>query len=396
MSNFLTKLRIKNYRSLADVSVDVGKLNILFGPNGAGKSVFLDTIWFVRDCAIRSVDTASSTRSHGIGILYDKAGDDDQISVTLFTDKVEYELRFGLSSGRIEPYAGERLYSVRRNVSLLDRKVGSDKAQFYHINMQESVLVPLREPEKLSLTRYLSFDEAVDEVSQLDRLLHRVHFYHSRSFLLHRIRQQGSEVSHETWLRERGENLWSVLRNLHDRRSIDNRFNTITEFMTRTFPGFSDLLIEQTGPAAVYGSFLERGREQPILASGVSDGHLQMLLLLTSLFSEGQSQESVIILDEPEISLHPWALAVLAEAVMAATNEWGKQVFIATHSPVLISQFSPENILAAEMKDGRTQLYRLSEMDGIQDLLEQYAAGTLYMADIIAPQGPAAYNQGQK
>ena len=93
------------------------------------------------------------------------------------------------------------------------------------------------------------------------------------------------------------------------------------------------------------------------------------------------------MLDEPEISLHPYALAVLAEAVKLATEKWNKQVFIATHSPVLISQFAPQNILATQLDDsGQTVITRVSEMDKIKDLLDEYAAGSLYMAEMIAPQ----------
>ena len=62
-------------------------------------------------------------------------------------------------------------------------------------------------------------------------------------------------------------------------------------------------------------------------------------------------------------------------------------MFITTHSPVLLSQFAVEECFAAELKGDRAKLTRLSDMEGIEDLLEQYAAGSLYMANIIAPQG---------
>ncbi|MFM5981746.1 MAG: AAA family ATPase [Sphaerospermopsis kisseleviana] len=73
MPNKINHLHIKNFRSLADIHITPDSLNILFGPNGAGKSTFLDTIWFIRDCAIRGVDSAASFRDHGIGILWDAA-----------------------------------------------------------------------------------------------------------------------------------------------------------------------------------------------------------------------------------------------------------------------------------------------------------------------------------
>ncbi|WP_231511368.1 ATP-binding protein [Chondromyces apiculatus] len=74
---------------------------------------------------------------------------------------------------------------------------------------------------------------------------------------------------------------------------------------------------------------------------------------------------------------------------MKAANARGLQVFITTHSPVLLSQFAAEESFAAELKGDRAQLTRLSDVEGIEDLLEQYAAGSLYMATIIAPPGHA-------
>src|SRR5579871_104368 len=94
MSNRLLSVHVRNYRSLADIKIDLKPINVLFGPNGAGKSSFLDTIWFVRDCAIRGVDLASSTRSHGIGLLYDGATEDEAIEIALVTQSAEYVLTF--------------------------------------------------------------------------------------------------------------------------------------------------------------------------------------------------------------------------------------------------------------------------------------------------------------
>ena len=394
MSSKLKRLEIHNFRSLADVDVRIGDLNILFGPNGAGKSTFLDTVWFIRDCAISGVDAASSERSHGIGALWDGAREGDNISIKLETELAEYETSFGYSSGRIEPFVGETLNSKKRRLRLIDRKIGSDKADFYHTNYDGLVTAPLREPEKLALTRYLALEDNSEEAYELDQLLHFVHSYQARAANLYSLKKRGAESSYQTWLTARGENLWSVLRNLHDRRGVDERHETILGFMKESFPTFRDLLIEQTGPETVYGSFLEDGLRLPIKASGVSDGHLQMLIHLTSLFSEGKGRESLIMFDEPEISLHPYALSVLARAVKLAACEWNKQVFIATHSPVLISQFDPISILATgRLENGKTVMRRVSEMEDIKDLLETYAAGSLYMAEMIAPQSAASVGE---
>jgi predicted ATPase len=395
MPNKLTRLRIKNFRSLADVTVDLKDLNVLFGSNGAGKSTFLDTVWFIRDCAINGVESASSARSHGIGALWEEADEGANISIAIETDTVDYEVLFGYSSGRIEPFVGERLYSKNRHICLIDRKIGSNKATFYHLKLDQQVAIELRDPEKLAFSRYVDFQEGVEEAADLDRLLHFVHLYHSREANLFRLKQRGSDSSYQTWLWERCENLWSVLRNLHDKRRIDRRYETIVDFMRESFPSFDDILIEQTSLSTVYASFLEKKRQNPIQASGVSDGHLQMLIHLTALFSEGANRDSLILFDEPEISLHPWTISIFAKAVKLATESWNKQIFIATHSPVLMSQFEPEYILATEVDEiGRTVMKRVSEMEEIKDLLEEYAVGSLYMAEMIAPQSkPLAWSK---
>ena len=388
MSNYLTGLHIRNFRSLENVATNPKPLNVLFGPNGAGKSTFLDTLWFLRGCAKLGVDIAASERSHGIGVLWDGAPQDAPIIISVETETARYTVTFGFSSGRIEPFVGEKLEEKATGRVLIHRRVGSDKVNFYHTSLQQTVQVQLREPEKLALTRYLDLEERSPTAAfDLDRLLHYLHFYRSREVNLYGIRKFGSESSYQTFLWERGENLWSVLRNLHDRRVVDDRYDTIIGFMRRGFPSFDDLFLEQTGPGSVYGHFIERERKHPIQASGVSDGHLQMLIHLTALFSEGSDRDSLILFDEPEASLHPYAISVFAEAVQLAVEKWNKQVFIATHSPVLLSQFHPSHILAVEIGPrGETLMQWLDEVEGIQDLLEEYAAGSLYMAELIAPQ----------
>ena len=381
----LEQIRVRNYRALADVNIDVGPVNVFFGPNGAGKSTLLDTVYFFRDCAIRGVELASSNRDHGIGLLWDGASEDSRIVVELTGGGVTYELAFSLAAGRIDPYPGEKLVSANRNLALIDRHPGSEKAHLYHEQLNQAVPINLREPEKLSLGLFLDFNRGDIEAGKLDRLLHFVRMYHSRSFRLSGLKRTGSESSHQTRLWDLGDNAWSVLRNVQDKRQVDSRYDTIMHYMAEAFPFFDGIVLEQTGPNAVYASFQEKFRSQPVFASGASDGVLQLLLMLIALFSEGD-RESVLLLDEPEIALHPWAIAILAKAVKHAAAKWRKQVFIATHSPVLISQFDPSDVFVARTEAGRARFDRLPEIEEVADLLKEYAAGALYMSEAIAGQ----------
>jgi len=141
MAIFFRRIATRNYRALADVTVDLRDINVLLGPNGAGKSTLLDVLWFIRDCAVRGVEQASAARSHGIGLLFDGAADGEQLMVEIETPAVRYELSLGLSSGRIEPFLGERLRSLATDVGYIKRRAGSDKASFFHKGIDGSAEV---------------------------------------------------------------------------------------------------------------------------------------------------------------------------------------------------------------------------------------------------------------
>ena len=396
MGNQLTLLRIENFRSLADVSIDMRPINVLFGPNGSGKSTLLEAIRLVRDCVFRDVEEAARTRSNGFSMLRQGADEPQGIVIGLETASAKYALRLGFSGGQILPYAGELLYSKGTEIPLINRGTGSDEADFYYRTVSPPARTRLTFPEKLTLTQYMQGSDLLPvETFDLRNLLNSVHFYHSHYIDLYGLKHRGSESGMDISLREDCGNLWSVLRNIHGKSAIDSRYATIISFMQNSFPTFKDIVFDSAGPNGVYASFVEKSCRDPIPVLSVSDGHLQMLIHLTALFSEGKERDSLIVFDEPETSLHPYAISVFAEAVKQATKEWNKQVFIATHSPVLIGQFEPEDILATSLDEsGQTALTRVSAMEDIKDLLESYDTGSLYMAEVIAPQsGP--YTHGK-
>ncbi len=366
MAARLKSIRIQNYRSLADVSLDLGPVNVLFGPSGAGKSSLLDALGFVRDCVFRGVEAPSAERGQGIGLLFDGAAPGEPIRLKLTTEQLEYELTLSRSAGRIDPLAGERLHLLDRQRILLERRAGTATSHLFDARTNQTTPIELREPTKLSVDRFLdSSQEGSFETLELMKFLVSGRVYHSRSLNFSFLKEFGSSTNFDHWLMESGSNLWSTLSILESRRQLDDRYETIMRYMAETFPLFRGIVIDRTGPNVLYASFLEKGKRTPTLAAGISDGHLQFLILLTVLFFEDRERSTLVLFDEPEASLHPWALAVLAKAIREATESWGRQVILATHSPALISQFDPNQQLAVESKGGRTQITRVSELSDI-------------------------------
>jgi predicted ATPase len=393
----LQRLVIHNYRCLRDIDFRANALNIVFGPNGVGKTTFLDALSFIRECAWRGAAEAAAERHHGIGLLTDNfEPGDERIDIGIGTPLADYAVRFGYSAGRIEPFVGERLVSKTRNLVLINRSVGSDQAELYHEQLQQVDTIKLPDAERLALSNFLLYSTPEPEALEVNGLLKSLHFYSSRSVNLFQLRKNGSESSVHTYPFERWQNLWSALRNLQGRRAVDNRYDTIIRYMRSAFPeSFKDLVLEPLGAEKVGASFVEIGRRAPIQASGVSDGHLQLLGLLTALFGDTQNRSSILIFDEPETSLHPHAIAVFAQAVHEAAAEWDRQVFAATHSPILLSQFDPSEVVLAEMDAHRfTTMRRTSEIDEIRELLDRYPLGSLYSAEALGGQRTPAATTG--
>ena len=212
----LTRIHVQNYRALADVELNVRPVNVVFGPNGAGKSTLLDALYFFRDCAVRGAEVASSQRDHGIGILWDGAAEDQRITVELDDGNVSYRLSFVLAAGRIDPFPGEQLLSSTRPKALIDRRPGSHMAILLDTKNGRMTPTDLREPEKLSLGRFLDLNCDGEEAGHLDSLLHLIRSYHSRSFNFWKLKSSGSQSGPQTRLRGSGDNAWSVFRNLQE------------------------------------------------------------------------------------------------------------------------------------------------------------------------------------
>lgn len=153
MPNRLESIHIQNYRSLADVKLDLGPVNILFGPSGAGKSSLLDAISFVRDCYDRGVEFASAKRGQGLGLLYDRARPGEPIRFVLRTNRAEYEISLSVfPDGRIDPLPGERFRFLDRGAPFFERRAGKATAKFSELPDIPSI--ELHEPERLTVGRH--------------------------------------------------------------------------------------------------------------------------------------------------------------------------------------------------------------------------------------------------
>jgi predicted ATPase len=107
----------------------------------------------------------------------------------------------------------------------------------------------------------------------------------------------------------------------------------------------------------------------------LSDGTLRFIALATLFLQPVELLPSVILVDEPELGLHPYAIGLLASLIHQASKE--TQVIVATQSPLLLDYFEPEDILVAHRADGATTIERLKP-EPLAEWLKEYSLGQLW------------------
>ena len=395
----IDRLNVHNYRCLADTSLLLGTVSVFFGPNGAGKSTLLDSVWFLRDIAIRGLQQAARFRS--LGSELSPASEDNGpfqfLGVDLSSGCAKLGVIISWDKEGMAPYPAERFdISNGESYTVYDRSghLRNNPVVYFfdddgNVNIDKERFLKLPEPDQLALPLVAAQAGASPHLVRMNNLLRSVRFFASRDISLKKLQRFGSATDGPIQsLSEDCSNIWAVLRQLHDKQRIDKRYKVIESYLQRAFPRFDGMIFEQSGPNEVIGFFLEKNRREPLRASATPDGYLQMLILMTLLFSAPSGQETLLLLDEPDLSLHPWALFVLAEAIEDATKNWGRQVMMATHSPTLLNAFPEDSLYLMTPQEGRTTIQRVSEMVEPKELLRQYGAGYLYMSQLIGEQSP--------
>ena len=179
-------------------------------------------------------------------------------------------------------------------------------------------------------------------------------------------------------LRGNGSNLSAVLYRLE--REDTRRYELICRHIGRILPGFDRFAVEES-----YGKTLLRWRakwtDKTIGAHLTSDGSLRFFALVTLLNLPPEMLPDVILLDEPELGLHPAAVSLIAGMIKSLSVE--RQVIVATQSTLLVDEFDIDEIIVLDLKDGQTKLRKL-KADEYKALLESdYSTGDLWWKNVF-------------
>jgi predicted ATPase len=369
MPHALDNLTIKGFKSIQQVEdFELANLNILIGGNGAGKSNFIDFFRMLR--AMMELPLPGLASASLQTYIADAGGSDDFLfNGPKITAQIEVKTMFGENGYRFKlvPTADETfvihneakydaggtsgwqdLGSGHTRPELLkdkDRRGGRNVSssvyeaisswKIYHFH-DTGKSAPMRRSETVDDTAYLRFDAA-----------------NIAPFLL--------ELKH----------------------SQPDAYQQITDTVRLVAPFFDDFILKPTPQEKVRLRWCQKGADYPLKPCHLSDGTLRFICLTAALLQP--DPPSTVIIDEPELGLHPYAIVILAEMIQAASRK--TQIIVSTQSPALVDCFSPENIIVAARKKGASVFQRLNEHE-LSEWLKDYSLGDLWRKNIISG-GPA-------
>jgi len=174
-----------------------------------------------------------------------------------------------------------------------------------------------------------------------------------------------------------GQNLAAFLYTIREENKTV--YNRIVKTIQSIAPFLSDFYLQPNSEGFLKLNWQDKYSSVIFGPNDLSDGTLRFIALVT-LFMQPDLPDTIII-DEPELGLHPFAITKLAGMIKSAAAK-GTQVIIATQSVDLINNFSPEQIITVDQDEGESQFKRL-QSDELNHWLEEYSVGELWQRSII-------------
>ena len=421
----ITKVWAKNFRSIEYAELELGPLTVLVGPNASGKSNLLDVLSFLAD-AVRDGLESAITRRGGInsigrrsttgrvlgpeiGFQYESPEGKLEYGVALLKrrDKSEYKVKreFALLKPRepgVDPLEVELIDGrlTKPNLNQIVKKEESTRQN--HLRMINQLITEEIESQDLHLisakplrvtSLLASLDTRADSIGGIPYFLLQIALDDVRENLgsigMYHIfpnsLRDPQRLADSHPLATDGENLASALRDITQKQKKSRFLPELKESLALAVPGVSDIRVVRAGSYYVVELKHEGngGVEKGIWfdLSHESDGTIRLLAMLTALFQD--PAPSLIGLEEPELAIHPGAMAVLADTMKEASSRG--QVLVATHSPDLINLLPIESIRAVTAEGGSTKVGKVAEhqLKSVRDNL--FSPGELHSMEGLQP-----------
>ncbi|MEO6326448.1 MAG: AAA family ATPase [Thermoanaerobaculia bacterium] len=380
----IERLHVRNYRALRDLALaDLTPLTVFLGPNGSGKSTIFDVFAFLSECFTAGVRKA-----------WDKRGRFKELRSRGSSGPIEFEVRY------LEPGFTPTVYQLAidegpkgpfvaaESIRWTRSERGGNNFKFLDFVNGEGYVIEGERPDKgdrPSLQKLASPDVlAVNTFGQLrshPRVVALREFitgwYLSYPTMSTSGAKHTPEVGPQERLSQSGDNLANVVQYLSEQHRP--RLDQIRGVLSKRIPRLERVEAEPLGGGRLLLRVKDAPFSEPVQARWVSDGTLKMLAYLIVLYDP--APPPLIGIEEPENSLHPRLLPELAEDCRKSASH--SQLFVTTHSPVLVDSLRPAELRVVYRKpDGFTSNRRVSDMSNVMAFFDEgVSLGHLWLAN---------------
>ncbi|NLM16608.1 MAG: AAA family ATPase [Candidatus Riflebacteria bacterium] len=352
----LSRIVLKGFKSIRECDLELKDLNVLIGPNGAGKSNFISFFHMMRE-----------TLQGNLQLYVGKQGGPD--SILYFgrktTESLHAEVYFGNNAYKctLEPTKDNRMMFSQE---VLWWNAFGGKEENLGSGHFESNLNTQKKPTNI-----------YDYIVPIMKNWHLYHFHDTGETSL--IKQRHG-INDNLYLRPDARNLAAFLYFL--KKHHPDNYQCILETVNLVAPFFGDFLLRPhpDNKEQIELEWIEKGHDIPFKAHMLSDGTLRFICLATLLLQPEELMPETILIDEPELGLHPFAISMLASLLRSASAT--SQIIVSTQSVNLLNEFSAEDVIVADRADEHTQLKRL-DSDTLRIWLEDYSLGELWEKNIL-------------
>ncbi|MCP4698683.1 MAG: AAA family ATPase [Gammaproteobacteria bacterium] len=354
VSHRLAKLVVHGYKSIAQCELELGRLTVLIGANGSGKSNFIGFFKLIAKILDEKLQAAAGASGGPDAMLH---------FGRKRTDKLHAELYFGNNGYKftLTPTADNRM--MFDHESLWRNGHGDWRPASGHFETYV-------ESQK-------GRTEIYNDVVPAMRSWRLYHFHDTGDSA--RVKQMHG-INDNEYLREDAGNLAAFLYRLENHhKSCYRRIVRTIQLVAPFFGGFH-LRPAVINREKIQLEWTESGQDIPFTASALSDGTLRFICLATVLLQPGEFMPDTILIDEPELGLHPYAITVLGALVKSAAEK--HQLIVSTQSVELVNEFDAENLVIVDKTQGVSTLKHLDE-ESLKYWLEEYTLGKLWKKNLL-------------
>lgn len=353
----LSKIKISGFKSIKECTVNFGKINVLIGSNGAGKSNFISAFSLLQNVLTQNLQL--TVAQSGINSLFYNGRKE--------TEEIAFEVFFGDNS------YGFNLIPTD------DNRVAFKKEYFgYHGSFYNESCVSTGHSEALWQTGvHNGIDNYVKPI--LEKQNWRVYHFHDTGRAA-KVKQEHN-ISNNKVLQFDAGNLAAFLYRL--KNNYESSYNEIIRTIRLIAPYFDDFILDpqEGNKEQIILKWAQKGCDDVFNASQFSDGTLRFICLAALLLQPRELQPATIIVDEPELGLHPYAIEILTEMVKQLSEE--KQIIISTQSVELLNEFDADDVIVVDRSENGSVFNRLDGKDLEVWLEEDYSLGELWKKNIL-------------